>query len=90
MPPENEDLENLMVPDYFTRQHIGIFVTIAGTVLLAFSVKIKSQYSGDMAGVVDKLKGGNPDLIEPTETRIVRGLFWTGLAFVAIGTLLQW
>jgi hypothetical protein len=79
-----------MVPDWLTRQHIGILLTIAGTVLLARSVKVRRQYSGHMANVVDKLKGRDPDLVEPTETYIARGLFWRGLLLVAIGTGLQW
>jgi predicted thioredoxin/glutaredoxin len=79
-----------MVPDLLTRQHIGILLTIAGTVLLAFSVKVKRQYSGKMARVADKLKEREPALVELTETNIVRSMFWAGLASVAIGTLLEW
>jgi len=79
-----------MVFHCLTREHIGILLTIAGTALLAFSVKVKRQYSGDMARVVDKLKKGGPDVVEPTETHIARGLFWAGLICVAIGAVLQW
>ena len=79
-----------MLQHLFAREHIGIVLTIAGTVLLAFSVRIKRQYTGPMAKVADRLKEGNPDLIEPVETRIVRGMFWAGLASVAVGALLQW
>jgi predicted thioredoxin/glutaredoxin len=79
-----------MVPDLLTRQHVGILLTIAGTVLLAFSVRVKRQYSGQMARVADKLKEREPGLVELTETNIVRSMFWAGLTSVAIGTLLEW
>ena len=68
--------------------HIGIVLTIFGTAFLAFSVKVKRQYVGEMAKIVDKLKDG--DTIEPTETSISRWQFWTGLALIAVGSLLQW
>jgi hypothetical protein len=31
----------------FTCQHIGIILTIIGTVCLAFSIKTETQYTGD-------------------------------------------
>lgn len=79
-----------MLDDLLARQHIGIFLTIAGTVLLAFSVRDKRQYFGNMQKVADRLKEENRELVEPTETTVVRRLFWAGLGFVAVGTLLQW
>ena len=78
------------MPDRLTRQHIGLVLTFFGTVLLALSVKVKRQYSGDTASEVDKLKEADPDLVEPTETYIVRGQFWAGLILIAIVTVLQW
>jgi hypothetical protein len=45
---------------------------------------------GEMANVVDKMKRQDSKLLEPTETRIVRPLFWAGLSSIAVGTVLQW
>ena len=73
-----------------SRQHLGILLTIAGSVLLAFSVRVKRQYTGPMAKVVDNLKQQDHELVEPTEASIVRPLFWAGLSFIAAGSLLQW
>jgi uncharacterized protein YpmB len=72
-----------------TLQHLGIVLTIVGTILLAFSLRIKRQYSGDLAKVVDRAKREN-DLLEMTETYIVRWAFWLGLSCVAVGSALQW
>ena len=71
-----------------TMQHIGIILSIIGTVLLAFSVKVKRQYGGEAAKAVDAAKLRDPSLVEPTETTIVRPLFWFGLALIALGSLL--
>jgi hypothetical protein len=73
-----------------SRQHIGIIATIVGTVLLAFSIQTRRQYQGEIGKVVDREKHANPNLLEPTETRIVRWRFWAGLFFVALGSGLQW
>jgi hypothetical protein len=68
---------------------MGILATVLGTVLLAFSLKIRRQYEGETAKVVDKMKRSN-GLLEPTETYIIRPLFWLGLGLIASGSLLQW
>ena len=73
-----------------SRQQFGIILTIIGTIFLAFSVKMKRQYIEDMAKRVDDIKKKNPNLIEPTETYIVQWLFWLGLFFIAVGSMLQW
>jgi hypothetical protein len=73
-----------------TRAQAGIVLVVIGTVSLAFSVRIKRQYREGMEKVVDRLKTENPRLMEPTETYIVRELFWIGLICIAIGSLLQW
>ena len=70
-------------------RHLGIVLTVIGTASLAFSVKVQRQYTGEMARIADKLKESD-DTIEPTETSISRGLFWTGLTLIAAGSLLQW
>lgn len=72
------------------RQHIGIIATIVGTVLLAFSIGTKRQYQGQLARVLDQFKQTNPGFLEPTETHIVRWMFWAGLVLVALGSGLQW
>ncbi len=76
--------------DWVTREHLGIIILVVGTAFLAFSVKVKRQYHGDAARVVDELKKQKPDLVEITETYISRSMFWVGLALVAIGSALQW
>jgi hypothetical protein len=75
-----------------TREQIGIILVIIGTLLLAFSVRVKSQYKNDIRGAIDSVKRKNPNhsLIEPTETYIVRPMFWFGLFFVAVGSAFQW
>ena len=74
---------------YMTFSHIGIISVLIGTFLLAFSVKVKRMYKGDMANVVDRLKKLH-HIVEPTETYIRPGLFWFGLFLVAVGSILQW
>jgi hypothetical protein len=74
----------------FTLPHVGIVLTVIGTIFLALSVKVESSYEGDIAKVLDKAKKENPNLTEPTETSIDRLLFWVGLFFIAIGALCQW
>ena len=73
-----------------TRHQVGIILVIIGTALLAFSVRVKRQYEGEIGKVVDEIKKKDPDKIEPTETYIKRSLFWFGLLFIAVGSLLQW
>jgi hypothetical protein len=76
--------------DWITRERLGIIILVAGTAFLAFSVRVRRQYHGEPARVVDELKRQQPDLIEPTDTYISRPMFWAGLALVAIGSALQW
>ena len=73
-----------------TTNHIGLLTVIVGTALLAYSVKVKRQYSGNMSHIVDNLKEQDPALLEPTETSIDITRFRSGLALVAIGSLMQW
>ena len=75
---------------WLAAHQLGIILVVLGTILLAFSLKVTPQYSGDAARAVDQLKKDRPDLIELTETYIIRWRFWTGLALVALGSLLQW
>jgi hypothetical protein len=72
---------------FITRQHLGIILTIIGTVFLGFSVGVTRQYKGEMAKKVARLK---KESIELTETSINRSLFWIGLGLVALGSALQW
>lgn len=73
-----------------TRPHIGIIVTLIGTVLLAFSVRVKRQHDKELRKVADEAKQRHPGLTVPTETYIVRSFFWLGLLLVAVGAGLQW
>ncbi len=75
---------------WLTAHQLGIILVVLGTILLAFSLKVTPQYTCDAARAVDQLKKDRPDLIELTETYIIRWRFWTGLALVALGSLLQW
>jgi hypothetical protein len=73
-----------------SRSQIGLLLTVFGTAALAFSVRTKSQYAGETAKAVKKAKSKNSHLFVPTETYIVRPLFWGGLGIIALGALLQW
>jgi hypothetical protein len=74
-----------------TPQHLGILLTIAGTAFLAFSVQVRRQIGdGSPLRAVYDQKKREGNLMEITETNISRGLFWMGLACVAVGALLQW
>jgi hypothetical protein len=74
----------------FTLPHIGIVLTIIGTIFLALSVKVESPYEGDFADVINNAKKENPDLSAPLQASIDRVLFWVGLIFIALGALCQW
>jgi hypothetical protein len=75
---------------WMTRPHLGTLPAVLGTVLLAFSVKVRRQYGegGPLREVADRAK--RDGYTELTETTIARGLFWAGLVCVALGSLLQW
>ncbi len=76
---------------YMSRQHIGILLTVVGTIFLAISVKVIRQYYGEEAKAVDRIKKDKKGMIiEPTEVKIIRSYFWLGLALVSFGSLLQW
>jgi N-acetylglutamate synthase-like GNAT family acetyltransferase len=74
----------------FTTPHIGILLTIAGTVCLAISVKSNTQYSGDefMEDCVQRAR--KDGAFVPTYTYIDKKLFYTGLGLVAAGSFMQW
>jgi hypothetical protein len=81
-----------------TYPHIGIIITIIGTILLAFSLRIQSQFglgtfvdeAGDIAVVPNDGEEDTKKAIFPTYTYINKWLFWGGLFLVAVGSLLQW
>jgi uncharacterized membrane protein YkgB len=50
---------------FITSKHIGIILTIIGTILLALSVKVKRQYKGEMAKTIERLKKENDLLRSP-------------------------
>lgn len=71
---------------FITRQQIGLIVVLLGTASLAFSIRTLSQYDENILKEIDPDK----KLWAPTQTAIVRPLFWGGLVLVSIGTALQW
>jgi hypothetical protein len=74
----------------FNYQHIGIILTIIGTVCLAFSVKTETQYTADKF-MEDCLERARKDgKFVPTYTYIDKKVFYIGLACVGIGSLMQW
>lgn len=77
----------MMFPSH---QQVGLLFVLAGTVLLAFSVRVTRQYQGEVAAAVDRMKASDPRLTEPTETTIVTLRFRLGLGLIFIGTALQW
>ena len=68
-----------------TWQHMGIIITVIGTICLAFSVRIIEQKGG--GGYVEDEEGNK---IKVIGGYIRRKLFWFGLLFIAIGTIMQW
>jgi hypothetical protein len=77
-------------------KHWGIILTVLGTILLAFSIRIKSSVAKDASFIRksieerQKKEHKEMDLIWPSETWINRTFFWSGLFCIAIGALLQW
>jgi hypothetical protein len=74
---------------WLTRRRVGIILVVLGTLLLARSTKVKRQYEGEMAKVVDEKKD-EKGLVELTEAYIVQSWFWSGLFLIAIGSFVQW
>jgi hypothetical protein len=73
-------LKNLL-----TYPHIGIIITVIGTICLAFSVRIIEQKGG--GGFVEDGEGNR---IKVIGGYIRRELFWIGLFLIAMGTIMQW
>ncbi len=73
-----------------TTHQVGILLTVLGTVLLAFSLRVRRQYEGEMARFIDKSKKEDSKMMEITETAINRYLFWSGLLCISVGSLMQW
>ena len=72
-------------------RHGGILLTILGTLVLAFSVKVIPGYDEK----IEELKKLHEEteengLIWPSETYIKKWWFWCGLFLIAVGSLLQW
>lgn len=80
-----------------TFQHGGILLVILGTICLTFAVKIENKYTLSARGKKDKTywrniikRAEDGTYYEPTIVFIDKILFRTGLACVALGSLLQW
>ena len=73
-----------------SRQQLGLILTVLGTAAMGFSLRTQGQYEGDAVKAVKKAKQKHTGLFVPTETHIIRPLFWGGLGLVALGAILQW
>ena len=78
-------------------RHGGILLVILGTICLAFAVKVENKYT--LSARSEKEKKEAKDIVkraedgsyyEPPIVYIDKMLFQTGLACVAIGSLMQW
>jgi len=74
-----------MLPICISKQHLGILISLAGTFILAFSVKVKKQKGYGIQTI-----GDDDYVIAVNESMIDIKLFWVGLACLAIGSVLQW
>lgn len=70
------------------RQHIGLILVLIGTLCLASSIKREEEPNETKRS----LERSNPHIKFWYSTRvtIIRRLFWSGIALVCMGTLLQW
>ena len=71
----------------FTFHIVSIILLFAGTVFLAYTVRVRRQYEDEK--MLDRIKQERPEIIELTETNIIRQRFRMGLLLVILGTLLQ-
>lgn len=79
-------------------RHGGILLVILGTICLAFAVKVENKYTlsarsegkekKEAKDIVKRAEDGS--YYEPPIVYIDKMLFRTGLACVAIGSLMQW
>jgi hypothetical protein len=74
-----------LINDNLTPQHLGIIMVLIGTFFLAISTKTMDQ---DQPGLQIRRKDGKK--IPANQTYIDKSLFYIGLAFVALGAILQW
>jgi hypothetical protein len=72
-------------------RHWGILLTIAGTFLLAFSLKINQQFDEKDKDIKAVYKQAQKDgFISLSGARIRALPFWGGLFCIAVGAILQW
>ena len=67
----------------------GLGINLAGSLLLAYSVSAKNQYTGKMREVVDRFKSENPDLIGISDTVVIPWKVTVGVWLIVLGTILQ-
>jgi Ca2+/Na+ antiporter len=65
---------------------ISVLFGLAGAYFLAFSLRIKTQYSKDIAEMIG---AKDKELLIPTEVSQRHKLFWWGFAFITIAALIQ-
>ena len=73
-----------------SRQQIGLGLVLAGTFMVAYSVRIKDQYGdGPMADAVKQAQKRYPNIFAPADVKMNVAVFRGGLALIFVGTLLQ-
>ena len=72
-----------------TCQQIGLLFTLAGTVALAFSIRVKNGDKGDPVRKLIAVSKQKLLLTEPSDIQIIRLRFYGGLTLIFIGTMLQ-
>ena len=74
-----------LIDENLTRQHVCIIIVLIGTVFLALSTKPIEQ-----DGISFQTLSKDGKIITPNQTYIDKSLFYIGLEFIFLGSLLQW
>ena len=86
-----------IVVSLLTLTHVGILLVIVGTAFLAYAVKVENKYTLSarskenkkrLEDIVKRSEDGS--YYEPSIVRVDKIFFRLGLAFVALGSLMQW
>jgi hypothetical protein len=73
-----------------SRQQIGLGLVLVGTVMVAYSVRIKDQYGdGPMGDAVKRAQERDPNIFAPADIKMNVAIFRVGLGLIIVGTLLQ-
>jgi hypothetical protein len=71
-----------------TLHHLSIILGVAGTFLVAFSIKSVDQYGNDFKK--EKKRWKKEDFFSPSQVTVRKGLLRTGLALITLAAILQW